>query len=131
MKQIILPKKIVKSENIIGVNNLKSVKPDLVVLRRDQDWFDSIAVVKAPATLTLDFGKEMNGGIRILTCGLDTVTTKARIRFGESLSEVNSDIGEKNSTNNHSIRDLTTEISMFSNYNLIKERLNDIIDNVN
>lgn len=115
MKQRILPKKIINNKNIIGVQNLKIEKSDMVVLRRDQDWFDTITVVKAPASLTIDFGKEMNGGIRILTCGIDAFTTKVHIRFGESIAEVNSTIGEKNSTNNHSIRDLQTDISMFAN----------------
>ena len=114
MKQRILPKKIIQSNNIIGAQNLKIEKPDMVVLRRDQGWFDTIAVVKAPASITLDFGKEMNGGIRILTCGIDTFTTKVHIRFGESLSEANSTIGKKNSTNNHSIRDINAELSMFA-----------------
>ncbi len=115
MKQIILPKRIIQNKNIIGVENLKTKKPNIVVLRRDQNWLDSIAVVKAPASITIDFGKEMNGGIRVLTCGVDTFTTKVHIRFGESLSEVNSTIGEKNATNNHSIRDLNAELSMFAN----------------
>ena len=115
MKQKILPKKIIDSKNIVGVQNLKTAKPELVVLRRDQAWFDTIAVVNAPASLTLDFGKEMNGGIRILTCGIESFNTKVHIRFGESIAEVNSTLGEKNSTNNHSIRDINTELSMFAN----------------
>lgn len=63
--------------------------------------------------IILDYGKEMNGGVRILTFFGQSV--KIRIRFGESLSECCSDIGgEKNATNDHSTRDFYTELQDYS-----------------
>jgi len=63
--------------------------------------------------IILDFGKEMNGGVRILTS--QSVDGKIRLRFGESLAECCAEIGgKKNATNNHSLRDLTVEIPMLS-----------------
>jgi len=63
--------------------------------------------------IILDFGKEMNGGIRILTyLGKDV---KVRIRFGESLTECCSDIGgEQNATNDHALRDFYTFLQDYS-----------------
>lgn len=61
----------------------------------------------------LDFGKEMCGGIRILTyLGGDV---PVRIRFGESLTEACSDIGgSTNATNHHSLRDFTVSLQSYS-----------------
>ncbi|HBP38734.1 MAG TPA: alpha-L-rhamnosidase, partial [Clostridiales bacterium] len=62
--------------------------------------------------ILLDFGQELQGGVQILTwrCG-QTHNARVRIRFGESAMEAMSEIGEKGSTNDHAIRDFTTEIS--------------------
>ncbi|MBQ8393753.1 MAG: alpha-L-rhamnosidase [Clostridia bacterium] len=61
----------------------------------------------------LDYGKEMNGGVRILTYLAQGV--RIRIRFGESLTECCSDLGgNKNATNDHSLRDFYTELQNYS-----------------
>lgn len=65
------------------------------------------------AYLVLDYGKELCGGIRIIT-RLTQGETKFRITFGESLSECYSSIGEKNATNDHSPRDFVADISNMS-----------------
>ena len=59
-----------------------------------------------PAIL-LDFGKELNGGIQIVTGqGPTQKPINVRIRFGESVSETMSDIdGENGATNDHAMRD--------------------------
>lgn len=61
------------------------------------------------ASILLDFGKELHGGIEIVT-GMwqSNKPLKVRIRFGESVSEAMSEIGEKGATNDHAIRDFTT-----------------------
>ena len=59
----------------------------------------------ARAGILLDFGFEMQGGVRILT---HLLKGNVRIRFGESAMEAMSEIGEKGgATNDHAIRDLT------------------------
>ena len=65
------------------------------------------------AFVVLDYGKEMCGGVRIVTRATFG-PTKFRITFGESLSECYSSIGEKNATNDHSPRDFVADISNMS-----------------
>ena len=58
--------------------------------------------------LLLDFGKELHGGLQIVT-GMHKSgkPVKLRLRFGESASEAMSETGDKrNATNDHAIRDM-------------------------
>lgn len=66
------------------------------------------------AGVLLDFGIELQGGVQILiwNCGNGGKTARFRVRFGESVMEAMSEIGEeKNATNDHAIRDQKVEIS--------------------
>ncbi|WP_084163804.1 alpha-L-rhamnosidase C-terminal domain-containing protein [Olivibacter sitiensis] len=58
------------------------------------------------AAILLDFGKELHGGIEIVT-GMfpGNKPIQVRIRFGESANEAMSEIGQKGATNDHAIRD--------------------------
>lgn len=58
-----------------------------------------------PAIL-LDFGRELHGGLRIVT-GMprSQKPVNVRIRFGESVSEAMSEAGENGATNDHAMRD--------------------------
>ena len=69
-----------------------------------------------PASLLLDFGYEIHGGIRILAWQDSTGRgAKVRVRFGESVMEAMSEPGgEGNATNDHARRDIHTEIGMMS-----------------
>nr|WP_294877136.1 alpha-L-rhamnosidase C-terminal domain-containing protein [uncultured Pedobacter sp.] len=63
------------------------------------------------ASILLDFGKELQGGLEIVTgmWGPKNVPLKIRVRYGESASEAMSDVGgPKGATNDHAIRDFTT-----------------------
>lgn len=56
--------------------------------------------------IVLDFGREIEGGIEIITTATNKKPAgKVRIRFGESVSEAMSEIGQQGSTNDHAIRD--------------------------
>jgi alpha-L-rhamnosidase len=59
--------------------------------------------------LLLDFGREVHGGVRLVTGMWDSKKpVRVRIRFGESVSEAMSDPGgESGATNDHAIRDET------------------------
>lgn len=61
--------------------------------------------------LLLDFGKELHGGVQIVA-GRNTKggSVKFRIRFGESVSEAMSNVGENGATNDHAIRDLILDV---------------------
>src|SRR5690606_5568900 len=72
----------------------------------------SITVLKnegqAKSSILLDFGKELHGGLEIVT-GMwnpGNTTRKVRIRFGESASEAMAELGERGATNDHAIRDM-------------------------
>lgn len=57
-------------------------------------------------SIILDFGKEIHGGIQILTTANNkNEAGRVRIRFGESVAETCSNIGVKGATNDHAIRD--------------------------
>ncbi len=68
------------------------------------------------ASVLLDFGCEIHGGLKILQWTEDTGRgAKIRIRFGESVTEAMSEIGgSTNATNDHARRDFHTEIGMLS-----------------
>ena len=63
------------------------------------------------AAIVLDFGKEINGGIQIVS-GMSPSKTpvKIRVRFGESVTEAMSDIGVQGATNDHAMRDFEMEV---------------------
>jgi hypothetical protein len=67
-----------------------------------------------PASVLLDFGKEIQGGVQIAVQDLkaptaESKTVRLRVRFGESVSEAMSELGgDPNATNDHAVRDQTT-----------------------
>lgn len=71
---------------------------------------------EAKASILLDFGVELHGGIRLIALEEKSGKgTKVRIRFGESVSEAMSELGSKsNATNDHAVRDLHVEIGFMS-----------------
>jgi len=58
-------------------------------------------------SLLLDFGRELQGGLQIVTGESASRDVKVHVRFGESASEAMSTVGENGETNDHAIRDLT------------------------
>ena len=70
--------------------------------------------ISGKGRIILDFGKEYSGGARILTFTVNKPVAAVRLRFGESLSEACSEIGEKGSCNDHSLRDFTTALTSYS-----------------
>lgn len=63
----------------------------------------------APGFL-LDFGREYHGGVQIGTTDAPH-GTRIRVRFGESVGEAMSEIGEKGACNDHAPRDVVLETS--------------------
>ena len=71
--------------------------------------------------IIVDFGKEYYAEPHIVTSLIEGFKgIKVRIRYGESLSECCSNIGEHNSTNDHALRDYEIELESFSNVALFK-----------
>lgn len=69
-----------------------------------------------PTGILLDFGTQIHGGIRVETRNLTDAgrgvgkTVRLRVRFGESADEAMSEIGEKGSMNDHSVRDMVVTV---------------------
>ncbi|MDD4755885.1 MAG: hypothetical protein PHG29_07370 [Prolixibacteraceae bacterium] len=58
------------------------------------------------AGIILDFGREINGGVEIITTRNNTKPAgRVRIRFGESVAETMSDTEDNGATNDHAMRD--------------------------
>ena len=104
----ITPQKIIWTSDPTGkfVKNIESIltpgkgqadlsKDKYLIIRNDDTTQHGII---------LDFGKEIQGGIEIVTTNLN-INGKVRIRFGESVSETMSDVGENGATNDHAMRD--------------------------
>lgn len=70
----------------------------------------NIMVMESGSYVIFDFGKEIHGGIRI-TAG--ATTARIRVRFGESVSETCSQIGEDGATNDHAIRDFEMQLPWY------------------
>ncbi len=62
--------------------------------------------------ILLDFGRELHGGIQ-LGLGSGPRGMRVRLRFGESVAEAMSDIGERGATNDHAMRDDVVGVPSF------------------
>ena len=108
MKEYIFPEKIVKSTSAIAPQNLLRKQPLQIGLAERYT-----STFKKGDFVILDFGKELCGGIRILT--FLSNNAKVRIRFGESLAETCSELGgKKNATNDHAVRDFMVCLPAYS-----------------
>ena len=67
-----------------------------------------------PAGVLLDFGRELHGGIQLGVSPGGTVGARVRLRFGESVAEAMSSIGDgKHATNDHAMRDFELPVPIF------------------
>lgn len=102
----------------ISIRDMKDIErsEELLIEKRSSVSFktDNCAVFqKQGAFIVLDFGKELCGGLRIVTRAVSGMA-RVRISFGESLSECCARLGEKNAGNDHSPRDFVVEIPFMS-----------------
>jgi len=98
-------KNVINPHNLIGAfSNQLSVS--------DDKYTQLISSDTHQASILLDFGKEIYGGIKIFSAIRDSKDpVRLRIRLGESVTEAMSDINishnPQNPTNEHSLRDFT------------------------
>ena len=112
--EFVYPVRIIKADGIVsgGENflinrdEIASFGNDNLICMRNENGIKSYVI--------LDFGKEICGGVRIVTAIVKGLTTKIRLVFGESVSEAMSSVGEKGATNHHSPRDFDAMISNLS-----------------
>lgn len=71
---------------------------------------------KKKASVLLDYGQEIHGGIRLLVWNSSIAAgATVRVRFGESVGEAMAEIGgSQNATNDHARRDVKAEVGMMS-----------------
>lgn len=112
VKDYILPTRIIeKSENIQDAEVL-------LFNAEKQVFFNAPKTMncKGQGYIILDFGKELHGGVRLITSYYDAgcASPKIRLRFGESVGETCAEIGEKGASNDHSVRDFETILPTFA-----------------
>ena len=72
---------------------------------------DDVCAIKGRATIILDYGEELHGGLQIVTGMSPTAGPQnLHITFGESVSEAMSREGEKGATNDHAMRCLDVKV---------------------
>ena len=112
MIEYLLPKRIIESKDVTNEQSLFVKKGMYAIHFSNYDLMAHYARMEHKGSyIILDFGQEMCGGIRLFSGAIYCGIAKARIRFGESLGEVNSSIGEHNATNDHAPRDFETFIT--------------------
>ena len=100
-KEYILPKRILRVYNVEGEENLMRKTTDMAAFSCENP-----CTIKPGGWVLLDFGEEYNGGVRLIAQDMmGKKNALVRIRFGESAMECMADIGYKNATNDHSVRD--------------------------
>ena len=108
-KEYLLPARIIDSKNVACCEELMQQKRMGVSFRTD----NCAVLQEQGASLLLDFGKELCGGLRIIT-RYAPANARLRITFGESVAEACSSLGQKGACNDHSPRDITITITMMS-----------------
>jgi alpha-L-rhamnosidase len=116
IRQYLTPKRIVwmsdrSGSSVIDAQNLLQPgtgQADLV----HKNFCKLISTDEVKPGILLDFGKEIQGGIQLVTDQpSNQKPIRVRIRFGESVSEAMSDIDTiQGATNDHAMRDFTIEV---------------------
>lgn len=100
-KEYILPQRILLAERTDGAENLLRFHSDI-----SSFLCKNPCRIQPSGYVLLDFGKEYQGGVKIVAQDMERKkNAKIRIRFGESAMECCSELGQKGSTNDHSVRD--------------------------
>lgn len=112
VRQYLYPKRVVWTSGTGVRNSEQLLKPVLGQTSTSIMGDESQAcVLSGGGSILLDFGCEIHGSFRVeardLKPGKSSVgkTVQLRIRFGESVDEANSTVGEKGAINEHSTRD--------------------------
>ena len=109
VREYILPKRIVLIEgDVQGAELLLSAAAQQVGLGEQK-----AARLRGKCRIVFDFGQELRGGLRVVA-GRGTGGMPVRLRLGESVGECLSDIGQKGSTNDHALRDITLPLPILS-----------------
>ena len=116
-RRYLAPEKIIKTWGDVNNTHLLCERSDIqAVLHSTAPLVSMKSTAQTHAALLLDYGCEIHGCVRIVTANHKdkdgkAVTCRLRYRFGESIAEAITPIGEKNSTNDHATRDGILDVS--------------------
>ena len=115
MKEYLLPIRVVDSRGTDYEDTLFYSKGLYATINYNMaEWNQYLKIEGIGSYVILDFGKEMHGGVRLITNWILESNCKVRIRFGVCVGEVNSSIGEKNAQNAHNSRDFEALICAYA-----------------
>ncbi len=119
-REYLFPTRVVKTRGIVdGAEVMLEMRSPVTTMREPSVTRLEKNGDENPYIL-LDFGREIHGSLRIVVAKLKRgkeapKNLRARLTFGESVSEALSSIGEKGATNDHSPRDFEIVLSNLSN----------------
>jgi alpha-L-rhamnosidase len=116
-RRYLVPKRIIwTSGSVSGAENLLKPKSSQITLGSGKACVLENKKGEPKAALLLDYGIEINGSARLLIWGVRGQNNRAgiRVRFGESAMEAMTDLGVKNTTNDHANRDIRINVGFLS-----------------
>lgn len=116
VRETLFPIRIVKQfGKVTNAEALLKEKPLQVNLREPDCTVLENTENGESAGVLLDFGREINGAARIITFSAHSAKpASVHITYGESVAEALSEIGYKNATNDHSVRDTDVFLPAYS-----------------
>lgn len=114
-RKYITPKRIVYTQGSIGDSEwILNDCPNQVIFHPKRDvWMENKAG-NPHAAILIDLGIEIAGCLRLIVRGVrgdnNNKHVTLRIRFGESVMEALTPLGERNTTNDHANRDMTIDV---------------------
>ena len=116
VRETLFPIRIVKQfGKVTNAEALLKEKPLQVNLREPDCTVLENTENEESAGVLLDFGREINGAARIITFSAHSAKpASVHITYGESVAEALSEIGYKNATNDHSVRDTDVFLPSYS-----------------
>lgn len=117
IEQRIRPTRVVLTGGqVIGAERLLEEK-NLVLIPGFAEHLNTGLVKEADGEapfVVLDFGRELAGGIRLVIGHMNPNDRRVRVVFGESVTEVLTDVGERGSNNPSAARDITVPMANLS-----------------
>ncbi len=116
-RRYLAPKRVVLTEGDVSCpESLLREKSNQITLVTGENCTLRNTPGKPHAKLVLDFGIEFAGSVRLMIWGVQGPhnRTDINVRFGESVMEAITPLFEKNTTNDHAIRDRVMNVGMLS-----------------
>ncbi len=102
--------------DIRGEENLLLARSEQITLGVGENCTMVNTSGKPKASILVDYGMEIHGTVRIMIWAVTGAGNRAniRVRRGESVMEAMTDLGEKNTTNDHANRDEVINVGFYS-----------------